>query len=45
VAAIITPTGDALNLSLMAVPMLACYELGVVLVWIVERRRATEAKA
>lgn len=39
VAAIITPTGDAVNLSLMAGPMLACYELGVLLVWLIERRR------
>ncbi|MFO0594813.1 MAG: twin-arginine translocase subunit TatC [Myxococcaceae bacterium] len=40
VAAVITPTGDAVNLALMAGPMLACYELGVLLVWIVEKRRA-----
>ncbi|MBL8913904.1 MAG: twin-arginine translocase subunit TatC [Archangium sp.] len=40
VAAIITPTGDAVNLALMAGPMLLCYELGVLLVWIVEKRRA-----
>lgn len=40
VAALITPTGDAVNLALMAGPMLLCYELGVVLVWLVERRRA-----
>lgn len=39
VAAVITPTGDAVNLSLMAGPMLLCYELGVLLVWLVERRR------
>lgn len=39
-AAIITPTGDAVNLALMAGPMLLCYELGVLLVWIVEKRRA-----
>lgn len=39
VAAIITPTGDAVNLALMAGPMLLCYELGVLLVWLVERRR------
>lgn len=39
VAAVITPTGDAVNLALMAGPMMACYELGVLLVWIVERRR------
>ncbi len=44
VAALITPTGDAVNLALMAGPMLLCYELGVVLVWLVEKRRArTEA--
>lgn len=42
-AAIITPTGDVVNLSLMAGPMLACYELGVLLVWLVERRRARNA--
>jgi len=38
-AAVITPTGDAVNLMLMAGPMLLCYELGVLGVWIVERRR------
>ncbi len=43
-AAVITPTGDAVNLSLMAGPMLLCYELGVLLVWIVEKRRAKEPK-
>ncbi|MFT3714267.1 MAG: twin-arginine translocase subunit TatC [Archangium sp.] len=42
VAAIITPTGDAVNLALMAGPMLLCYELGVLLVWIVEKRRAKQ---
>jgi sec-independent protein translocase protein TatC len=38
-AAVVTPTGDAVNLSLLAGPMVLCYELGVVLVWLVERRR------
>lgn len=38
-AAVLTPTGDAVNLALMAGPMLLCYELGVVLVWLVEKRR------
>lgn len=38
-AAIITPTGDAVNLALMAGPMLLCYELGVLAVWLIERRR------
>lgn len=44
-AAIITPTGDAVNLSLMAGPMLLCYELGVLLVWLVEKRRARQPTA
>jgi sec-independent protein translocase protein TatC len=44
-AAIITPTGDAVNLMLMAGPMLACYELGVLLVWIIEKRRKNDQGA
>jgi sec-independent protein translocase protein TatC len=43
VAAIITPTGDAVNLALMAGPMLMCYEVGVLLVWLVEKRRSRQA--
>jgi len=42
-AAVITPTGDAVNLALMAVPMVLCYELGVLLVWMVERMRKAPA--
>ncbi|OJH40163.1 twin-arginine translocase subunit TatC [Cystobacter ferrugineus] len=42
-AAILTPTGDVVNLSLMAGPMLLCYEMGVIAVWIIERRRAKNA--
>lgn len=38
-AAIITPTGDAVNLALMAGPMVLCYELGVLAVWLIEKRR------
>jgi sec-independent protein translocase protein TatC len=38
-AAIITPTGDAINLALMAGPMLMCFELGVLAVWLMEKRR------
>lgn len=38
-AAVITPTGDAINLAMMAGPMLLCYEIGVLAVWLVERRR------
>jgi sec-independent protein translocase protein TatC len=41
-AAILTPTGDVVNLSLMAGPMLLCYELGVLSVWLIERRRAKQ---
>jgi sec-independent protein translocase protein TatC len=42
-AAIITPTGDAVNLALMAGPMLLCFELGVVGVWFFERRARKQA--
>jgi sec-independent protein translocase protein TatC len=41
-AAILTPTGDVVNLSLMAGPMLLCYELGVLAVWFIERKRAKQ---
>jgi sec-independent protein translocase protein TatC len=34
IAAIVTPTGDPFNLALMAFPMMACYELGVLGAWI-----------
>ncbi|XXF76738.1 twin-arginine translocase subunit TatC [Myxococcaceae bacterium GXIMD 01537] len=44
-AAVITPTGDVVNLSLMAGPMLLCYELGVLAVWLIERRRAKQEAA
>ena len=39
VAALITPTGDVINLALMAVPMLVCFEVGALLVFVFERRR------
>ena len=38
-AAIITPTGDAVNLALMAGPMVLCYEIGVLAVWLIEKRK------
>ena len=41
-AAIITPTGDAVNLALMAIPMFLCYELGVLAVWVIEKRRPAQ---
>ena len=40
VAAIVTPTGDAINLSLMTGPMFLCFELGVLAVWLIEKKRA-----
>lgn len=38
-AAVITPSGDAINLALMVGPMFLCYELGVLAAWIIEKRR------
>jgi sec-independent protein translocase protein TatC len=38
-AAVITPTGDAVNLALLGGPMMLCYEVGVIAVWFIERRR------
>lgn len=43
-AAIITPSGDAVNLALMAVPMIICYELGVLAAWIIGKRRDARVK-
>ena len=44
-AAIITPTGDVVNLSLMGGPMILCYELGLLAVWMIERKRAKRLAA
>lgn len=44
-AAVITPTSDVFNLALMCGPMLVCFELGVLAVWIIERRRARREQA
>jgi sec-independent protein translocase protein TatC len=43
IAAVVTPTGDAVNLSLMTGPLVLCYELGVLAAWLVEKRRAARA--
>lgn len=40
IAAIISPTPDILNQLLFAIPIIAMYELGVVLVWFQNRARA-----
>jgi sec-independent protein translocase protein TatC len=42
VAAFVTPTGDPFNLALMAVPMLLCYELGVLGAWIFGKKKPVE---
>jgi len=42
IAAIVTPTGDPFNLALMAVPMMACYELGVLGSWIFGKKKPPE---
>jgi sec-independent protein translocase protein TatC len=41
-AALITPTGDPMNLALMAVPMVVFYEIGIVLARILGKRPAAE---
>lgn len=43
-AALITPTGDPLNLALMAVPMIVFYEFGIVAARILGKRSAPEAE-
>jgi len=46
VAAVITPTGDPFNLALMAIPMMLCYEIGLIAARLIsKRRRAREAEA
>lgn len=42
-AAVITPTGDPINMSIVAGPMVLCYEVGVLAAWLIERRRARNA--
>lgn len=42
IAAIVTPTGDPFNLALMAVPMMLCYELGILGAWIFRKKDATQ---
>lgn len=39
VAAIITPTTDPINLSIMAVPMILLYLLSILMLWFVNRKR------
>jgi len=39
-AALITPTADAVTLLLVAGPMIAFYELSILAAWLIDRRRA-----
>ena len=41
IAAVVTPTGDPFNLALMAVPMMLCYELGVLGAWFFGKKDTT----
>ncbi|MGQ0506462.1 MAG: twin-arginine translocase subunit TatC, partial [Myxococcaceae bacterium] len=43
VAALVTPTGDPINMSLMAGPMFLCFEIGALAVWMIEKRRNKNA--
>jgi len=45
VAAVITPTGDPFNLAMMAVPMMLCYEIGVVSARLITARRRAREQA
>ncbi len=44
-AALLTPTGDPLNLAMMAVPMCLFYEVGIVLARILGKKKPAEAPA
>jgi len=44
IGAILTPTPDVINQSLMAVPMLLFYETGIFILGLMERKREREAK-
>jgi sec-independent protein translocase protein TatC len=44
-AAILTPTGDPINLALMALPMIVFYEIGIVLARILGKKREPEPAA
>src|SRR5438132_2218493 len=45
IAAVVTPTGDPFNLALMAVPMLLCYELGVLGAWVFGKKEPAKLTA
>ncbi len=42
ISAVVTPTPDVFNMSLMGVPMYLLFEIGVILVKVIERKRARD---
>jgi sec-independent protein translocase protein TatC len=42
IAAVVTPTPDVFNMSLMGIPMYFLFEIGVILVKVIERKRARD---
>lgn len=45
VAAVISPTPDALNQTLLASPVVVMYQLGIIMIWLTNRRRSKREKA
>lgn len=43
-AAVITPTGDAFNMLVLTAPLLALYFIGTGIVWLIDRRRGSQAQ-
>ncbi len=43
-AAILTPTPDVVNQCILAIPLLGLYELGIVFVWVMQKKKVTENK-
>jgi sec-independent protein translocase protein TatC len=43
-AAVITPSGDAVTMSVFAAPMLVLYCISIVVAWLVGRKRTTETE-
>lgn len=45
VAAVVSPTGDVINLMLFALPMMALYVVSIFIAWFFGRKRQTDAEA
>jgi sec-independent protein translocase protein TatC len=43
IAAVVTPTPDALTMTVVAIPLFVLYELSIVVAGVVEKRRAQKA--